>query len=325
MSRSTNHHGEASFSPEHYVFHGFFDNSPPFPVGLAFASQRELDHYLAEVDRYRRLLREHSDSVYPKVGRCAHCGTAIRYHVLYEDQRTGAIIAVGQTCAEERLERSPSEWKAYKEVLDAMRERARAGEKRIKLRDKFPEAVALLEECLSERAALDEKLDDRWEEDPNNERGNQDLFKEFFARWPAFVVDIAFKMQRYGDISERQAAAVVKWTAKQRERIAKRKELDASRAPLPDFGTERVEVEVRIISIQPRETAFGTSMKMLVEHADGWKLWGTCPNSLLAEDVSKGSVIAFSALIEASRDDSSFGFIKRPTKARIVERQEVEA
>tara|TARA_R110000803_G_C11803217_1_gene299711 strand:- start:45 stop:599 length:555 start_codon:yes stop_codon:yes gene_type:complete len=55
-------------------------------------------------------------------------------------------------------------------------------------------------------------------------------------------------------------------------------------------------------------------LKMLVQDDRGFKVWGTVPTSIYA-DAEKGTRVQFNASIQASNDDSKFGFFKRPTKA----------
>ncbi len=58
---------------------------------------------------------------------------------------------------------------------------------------------------------------------------------------------------------------------------------------------------------------------MLVE-GDGWKIWGgTVPLGLDFGGPARGHRIAFTATVEASDDDASFGYFTRPAKARILE------
>jgi hypothetical protein len=79
----------------------------------------------------------------------------------------------------------------------------------------------------------------------------------------------------------------------------------------------RIEVTGEVITTKEQDTMYGLTVKMLVRDDRGFKVWGTVPSTLLGEGV-KGKRVAFTAKIEASRDDATFGFYSRPTKARIV-------
>jgi hypothetical protein len=62
--------------------------------------------------------------------------------------------------------------------------------------------------------------------------------------------------------------------------------------------------------------------KMIVRDDRGFKVFGTMPSSL---DAAKGDRVTFSATVEASQDDETFGFFKRPTKASVLQVAEVAA
>ena len=54
---------------------------------------------------------------------------------------------------------------------------------------------------------------------------------------------------------------------------------------------------------------------MLVEDANGFRVWGTVPSSV---DVAKGDIIQFTANIEPSPKDEFFGFYKNPSGALVL-------
>lgn len=84
---------------------------------------------------------------------------------------------------------------------------------------------------------------------------------------------------------------------------------------------KKVDVEGVVISTKEVESMYGVSLKMLVESPDGWRVFGSVPNSV---DINKGDTITFRASeIEKSKDDPKFGFFKRPTRAKVVQMGEV--
>ena len=92
----------------------------------------------------------------------------------------------------------------------------------------------------------------------------------------------------------------------------------AEAAPLP-VRDDRWRVVGTILTAQWREHQFGASLKILVKHADGWKVWGTAPKSIGRNEESLiGKSVAFDARVTASDDDPKFGFFSRPTKAEIL-------
>lgn len=85
---------------------------------------------------------------------------------------------------------------------------------------------------------------------------------------------------------------------------------EAAKRPVPEG---RVEIEGAVLATKWQESDFGGSLKMLVE-GEGFKVWGSVPSTL--GPIESGDRVAFTATVEASADDKSFGFFKRPTKAR---------
>lgn len=93
---------------------------------------------------------------------------------------------------------------------------------------------------------------------------------------------------------------------------------DAARADVPDFNGARVTIHAKLLSTKWVENNFGDTLKMLVEHADGWKLYGSCPQGIANDTPLQGDEVQFDAVVNRSDRDSKFGFFNRPTKARIV-------
>lgn len=103
---------------------------------------------------------------------------------------------------------------------------------------------------------------------------------------------------------------------------------DRPSAPAP---VGRTEVEGVVISVKWVENEFGGSLKMLVEAEPGFRVWATVPKDLLMipvvkengrweewREVNVGERVAFVVTLEQSKDDSSFAFGKRPSKARVL-------
>ena len=143
----------------------------------------------------------------------------------------------------------------------------------------------------------------------------------------SFLLDLWTKAFDY-DLSEKQVAALVASLRRRADRAAaKTAEAEAS-APVPEG---RYEVEGEILSTKTQEGDWGTVVKMLVQHETGYKVWVSVPEALwgqleaeVGDDVNvyalplKGRRVRFTATVEASRDDKSFGFGKRPAKALLL-------
>jgi hypothetical protein len=133
------------------------------------------------------------------------------------------------------------------------------------------------------------------------------------------VLDMIQKLIKYGSLSEKQLnfmGSLTKRIAKAPEIAAARQaELDAA-LPIPEFKG-RVAVKGKVLTVkEPDEWSRFGQRKMLVQHADGWKLWSSVPSSVDG-DIARGDEIEFSAQITVSDKDPKFGFVSRPTKARL--------
>lgn len=134
------------------------------------------------------------------------------------------------------------------------------------------------------------------------------------------VTDIVGKLVHYGNISEKQMAFIGRLLTN----IENRPAIEAQRAaeteaaaPVPVSG-KRMTVRGTVVAVRIQDCDGFFSRKMLVQHADGWKVWGSIPSSLNSDDL-KGATIQFDAAVQASDKDTKFGFFSRPTKAQRVE------
>lgn len=132
------------------------------------------------------------------------------------------------------------------------------------------------------------------------------------------------------DFTENMMAALRKVVAANAERAV----VDAARPACPEG---RIIITGTVVSTKSYETDFGTAYKMLVEDESGFKVYGSIPSNLWSEveflgayrklawnetdgvmTKLKGMQVTFTATVEQSKDDKSFGFFKRPTKASVV-------
>ena len=68
-----------------------------------------------------------------------------------------------------------------------------------------------------------------------------------------------------------------------------------------------------VLSCREQESQYGWSWKMLILDDRGFKVWGKVPGCVSVDGLI-GSRILFTANLEQSSDDKSFGFFKRPRK-----------
>lgn len=135
------------------------------------------------------------------------------------------------------------------------------------------------------------------------------------------VCDIVGKLVQYGSLSAAQLAFVRRLL----DQIANRAEIEAKRAaetaaaaPVP-VTDKRITIRGTVASVRVPNYDRGDfgPTKILVLHADGWKVWGSLPKELA--DIQRGAEIEFSAKVTVSDKDTKFGFFSRPTKARNLE------
>ena len=141
-----------------------------------------------------------------------------------------------------------------------------------------------------------------------------------------FLETMRSKLYKFGSLTENQTAAI---------RRGLHPEMNEGKTPVL---TGRVVITGTVRSTKSYDNDYGTAYKMLVEDNRGFKVFGSIPSALWDEVEFLGSYrknswgetdgvmqklvgmeITFTATVEESRDDKSFGIFKRPAKASIVE------
>lgn len=244
---------------------------------------------------------------HPATNQCSHCGQYLRYVAWLRHLPTGYVITVGETCLDNRFSQATDAFQALRKgaALD------RKAQRIVKLRNEFVAANPDL-------AFLNDK---------DHEHTN------------SFVADVARKLRRYGELSERQVDAVRRSIVRDAEFAAKRAEQQAADAetnwiPVP---SGRIVVEGVVLSAKWKDSDFGSNLKLLIQvdtAAGSFKVYGNAPISLLGRNewddegqisvpaVGRGDKVRFTATVERApwSDDEFFGTFKRPAKAEIVER-----
>lgn len=140
-------------------------------------------------------------------------------------------------------------------------------------------------------------------------------YSEAFKYEENTVRDIVGKLVKWGNVSEKSLNYVRVLLGKLAERPAIEAKKAAEVAAAASCPVGRVEIIGEVVSIKEHQGAFGYTLKMLVKHATGFKVWGTIPSNLTIE---KGAVVMFTATVEPSKDDRTFGFFTRPAKACVI-------
>jgi len=137
--------------------------------------------------------------------------------------------------------------------------------------------------------------------------------QDLAAALPGFVWNVRETAHRFGNLTEKQEAAVVKVLAQTRQRLVERAEQRESAEDAPEG---RVVIEGEVVSVKVKETHFGSRLVFTVRDARGFLVWGTVPAAL--DTVERGSKVRFTATLTRSDKDAKFAFAKRPSKAEIL-------
>lgn len=130
------------------------------------------------------------------------------------------------------------------------------------------------------------------------------IHEDVFA---AGVAEVVNKAGRY-TLSEKQVAWVRSAVDRLRARRVEREVERATAAPAP---TGRVTVEGDVVAIKTVDTRWGSSTKMMVKTAAGWRCYVAVPAALGV--VERGQRVAFVATLTPAADDPTMAFGNRPT------------
>lgn len=257
----------------------------------------------SQSDEGREFLRKLANLDPATAGRgyhqCHHCGAWIRYAAWLEHVPTGYTIVVGETCLENRFALATADFQKLRKAaaLDRKAQRIR------KLVAAFVEA----------------NPDLGWMGIRNAEE-RQAAMPEA-SRQNGFLLDLGRKLNQYGELSERQVAAIRPSLARDVEFAAKRAAAEAAKAEEPEAGpvpTGRgLVIEGVVVGRAWKDTDFGPKMKITVKLDNGSKVWFSEPSKVQCE---RGDRIRcrLSEVVPSS-DDRSFGFGKRPTQFEVIE------
>jgi hypothetical protein len=210
---------------------------------------------------------------------CDHCGARLRYVAVLKHLPTRTLIKVGEQCLDNRFDLASADFHRLRKAASLNRDRMRLADKR---------AQALEDPTTAEVVAY---------LDANASRS------EFYS-------SVLSAFNRYGELTERQVAAVLKAKARDAEYAAKR-EAEAIAHPPAPCPEGRMVVSGEVVKIDVSPTPYGDREVMTVRDDRGFKVWGTQPRALYEAKV--GDHVEFTATLERSDRDECFGFFKRPT------------
>lgn len=299
MKRSDIHRPSAII-PEEYAFVAC-DYIGGGIEAMGFISERQA--FRAHLTATGGKFAEHFNS-----GSCHICGAGAVYLARFHHLPTNTYITTGMNCAEKMGMDDPVYFRSFKK-------RVAAGLKAKRGKAKARDLLASF------------GLSDAWAIYEHDDAGKEFRADSILPKQEGTIIDIARKVVQYGTISDPQAAFVARLLQQIKDRPAleaKRAAETAAAAPVPATET-RMDVTATVLSTRSEEGPYGATVKMLVQHESGYKLWGTVPSNLLGQgSVVKGAVVAFSAKVQRSDKDEKFGFFNRPTKARIVRAAEAQ-
>jgi hypothetical protein len=274
----TDEHSPLNLITENYAFAFAYDGHPE--EGDRGASVAIVNALVEDGYRF--------DSTTPHNGdTCDHCGARLRYVAVLTHEPSRTLIRVGETCLDNRFALATPAFHTLRKAAALNRERRTLQTAKAAFR-----AVEANDEAL------------RWLE------SRLDAGDHGFN---GFYFDLVHKFNRYGSLSERQIAAVAKAAQRQADYDARKviESVDAS----PVLIGKQI-VTGTILSTKYVDSQYGTTYKMLVRDDRGFKVFGTVPSAI--DEAVKGDRVSFTATLEASTDDPTFGFYKRPTKPTLT-------
>lgn len=218
---------------------------------------------------------------------CDYCGTGIKHVYLIVDSK-GNSFKVGSECVRKTSDRT-----LVATARTFRRDAARAKRRAEIAEERAAWAAAARADTLAQ---------------------NPDLVDLLKTDHPV-VKDMAARFEKFGSLSAKQIDYL---------RVLKgRAVTNLCDVPATD---KRVDLQGVIASVKAADDYFagGMSYKMLVlvtTDAGQYKLWGTVPSVLFignTVETLRGKTVSFSAKIQRSNKDASFGFFSRPTKAQVI-------
>jgi hypothetical protein len=223
-------------------------------------------------------------------GQCTACGSQFIYGEIWRHEPTGEHIHLGHICGAKygfMIDRSEFEMAAGRAKQAAAAKIAK------KIRDENKKSFCDSHPGLEDALKVDHYI----------------------------INDISHKLSKYGSLTDKQVALVMKIAAEQNapkicDHCGNDHELDfcPNRTKIKEGKRDIIGT---VLTTKVQDGYYGDQIKMLVlVESTGEKLWGTVPAALLLEHGGpRGKKISFRATIKKSDRDDYFGFAGRPTKA----------
>jgi len=279
-------HNPLNFEPSDYTVEDYLDNRRP-----AFFGGLTADEYRREVEDWTAyMVRVLGTDWQRKSHACIHCGnTNVRWITAVRHAPTGEVVVFGSDCTD-RLGFANKH--AFK--LAQLQARAEARKVRFTIYNKRQAFLATNPDIVTALADI----------------GKPEHVKNFFAQ------DVLRKLDKYGELTPRQAAAIVE--SMTRDKVYAARRATETVEPKGAAPSGRVAVTGVVLSVKEQESAYNeaTVTKLLIKLANNSKVWCTRPSGGL--DIERGDTVTIRATWTVSRDDPSFAFGKRPMLLQFV-------
>lgn len=266
-------HNPTNFDPAQYEVLDYLDGKRPTYFGQGIEAFAE-DVKFWEADMVRTFGAAWRTK---NVTKCVHCGhNPLRWLTVVKHVPTGDVVVFGADCTK-RLEFIDQ--KTFK--LAQLQARDAANKVRIKVwnaRERFLQANPVFAAAVA------------------NYTGTN-----------SFVKDVVAKLGTYGSLSERQVNAVLAAIARDAN-VAAQKAVEATEVK-GEAPVGRTTVTGTVLSTKDVEGIYGTTTKMLLKLENNSRCWLTVPSKAT---IKRGDTLTVTATFEASKDDKSFSFGKRP-------------
>ncbi|MER7166722.1 hypothetical protein ABT336_11755 [Micromonospora sp. NPDC000207] len=166
------------------------------------------------------------------------------------------------------------------------------------------------------------------------------LLTDRYADAGGFMWDMRDALRR-GVMTPRQAEAAARGVQRDREQDAREAAREAEALAALAAGVEvpagKLTFSGTVLTVRYQDGLYPGrgGHKMLLQHADGWKAWGSVPRSMDPEDTTsvgwdrwrkglRGRVVTVTATVQPSQDDPLFGYFTRPRVVSVGEVPPVE-
>lgn len=272
-------HNPVNFNPQDYQVVTYIDNRPP--EGPRYWTKESLEAWNRALAAWRAEVEQLN--VQGGICQCCHCGNGtVRFVAICLHKPTGRNVCFGDICVDRLNLPGRDAFKAKHIRTHAANEAARLAR------------LAKVAETFEKNPGLEEAFKTA---SPSN----------------TFVADVFAKLMQYGELSERQIAAVFASIQRDIAFTARRAEQKAQAGPIPTG--KRIEFSGVIVSRRVDDSPYGQVIKCLIRLDNGGKIWGTQP-AVISDRPDDYPVnqtrVTIRATVTAKEGEPTFGFMNRP-------------